>query len=205
MNSVHIPKQQGILNLKEVDVTWDALPSDLEDFLGSDYPTFVAYYEKLPSLKILEAFRDKYKERPEVNNLLTYGYIRKRKIKKANALIEENYHLNPSHLLAKINYADLCLRRKDFATIKEIFDNKIDLRKIEPKRRLFHISEFRAYVVLMALYHLNIGEREKAEAFHYLAMRLDPNHKSTQSVGNQLFPISYRKIWKMRLKKILKL
>ncbi|MDN3507422.1 MAG: hypothetical protein P0S94_00710 [Simkaniaceae bacterium] len=194
INSIHIPKQTGVIDFPPCEVTWTPLPSDLRKYLGPDHSIFSSYYEKLPSLKTLEAFREKYPSRSEINNLLTYGYIKKRKVKKANALIKENYRLNPTHLLSQINYADLCLRQNALADIPKI--------KI-PKK--MHISEFRAYTILMANYHLKLGEKEKAEAYHYLVHRLDPNHISTQHLKTKVYPISYGQVWKIRLKKLLRL
>ncbi len=163
-----------------------------QEFSKEDLGQFLTFYslaETSPKKgqKEVENFREKYPNSPAVLNLLTFLYMSRRKIFKANHLIRENYAKNPTNLFARINYADLCLRKKKPEEIGEIFDHTYSLTELYPEKKTFHISEFRGFMVVMGFYHLAIGKREAAECYHYLAAKVDPDHPGPKILGKKLF------------------
>lgn len=188
-------------------VTWKQDLSHLsETFSKEDLSTFLDLYDlasrnSKKAKKKVEAFLTKHPHHPEILNLLTYVYLSCRKMTKANRLIEENYHHNPDYLFAKINYADLCLRKKKPEKIPEVFNYKLNLPELYPNKKMFHISEFRGFMVLMGFYHLSIGKHRAAEGYHYLAARLDPQHSSTKILEKKLY---YKPLYKRFILKLFK-
>jgi len=136
-----------------------------------------------------------YPHEPKLLQLLTFFYIKKRKLRKANKCIEENYLHNPTHLPTRINYGDLCVRKGKLDQISVVFDNQVDLRKLYPSRKTFHVSEYRGFMTLMSFYHLAKKEKEAAEAYFYLAYCVDKAHPSVLLLRKKLTTVSWTKKW----------
>jgi hypothetical protein len=207
MHTVKIPEQKtGNFSLHSQRVTWEMNTTDLEQILGEHFSRFSELLELVHTnprhaLRAIRPLREKFPTLPEMNLLLAYSLIVCRKVKKGAAVLKENYEQNPDHLLTKINYADHCLRKGDLDTVRTIFDNKIDLKEVYPKKRVFHISEFRGFMTLMGHYHLLIGKRDEAICYHYLAAKVDPRHPSTAVLGRKLYKQSkFLKLFRQKRK-----
>lgn len=205
-NTLFIPEQKTpYFSLPSHTITWKQDLSHLENsFSKEDLETFLNLYavameNPRKAKKDVETFREKHPTHPEVLNLLTYLYISYRKVRKANRLIEENYAKNPDYLFAKINFADLCLRRKKPQKIPNIFNKKLSLRELYPSKKIFHVSEFRGFMILMGLYQISLGNKKAAEGYHYLAERVDPNHPGTKILEKKLY---YKPFYKRFILKI---
>lgn len=199
-NALFIPEQRTPhFYLPSHTVTWEQDLSHLKKkFSQKELQKFLELYalaQEKPrrARKEIEAFRNDHPDHPEVLNLLTYLYIFSRKIRKGDQLIEENYKKNPEYFIGKINFADLCLRRKNPEKIPEIFNHKWNLTEMFPSKKIFHISEFRGFMIIMGLYHLSIGKREAAECYHYLAARVSPSHPSTRMLAKKLYYVPFYK------------
>jgi tetratricopeptide (TPR) repeat protein len=162
---------------------------------------FEELYEKIQESpeKHLEKLKSFYQEHPlpEVANLLAYAYLRVRKKREAEALIEQTCRDHPDYLIARINYADQLLRLGKKELVPQIFNGCFDLNLLYPDREQFHFAEFRGFMTLMGFYHLEIGEREKAEEFYQFAFQVDPLHPSVAVLERKLIKISL-------IKKIIK-
>ena len=130
---------------------------------------------------------------PEAANLLAFAYLRLKKKKEAEDLIEKTYLAHPDYLIARINYADQALRLKKKELVPMIFDRCFDLNRLYPKKESFHYSEFRGFMTLMGFYHLEIGEKEKAEEYYQLAFQVDPLHPSVAALEKKLSKTSFLK------------
>jgi tetratricopeptide (TPR) repeat protein len=145
----------------------------------------------------LVQFCDRHPKVPEAANLLAFAYLRLKKRKEAEAVIEKTYHEHPDYLIARINYADQALRLGKKELVPKIFNHCFDLNALYPKRENFHYSEFRGFMALMGFYHLEIGEKEKAEEFCQLAFQVDPLHPSVAALEKKLSKISWlKKTWR---------
>lgn len=130
---------------------------------------------------------------PEIANLLAYAYLRLKKKKETEALIEKTYREHPDYLIARINYADQCLRLKKITSIPEIFNSIFELSALYPEKETFHYAEFRGFQVVMGFYHLEIGEKEKAEEYYQLAFQVDPLHPSVAALERKISKTSLLK------------
>ncbi|MBF5059538.1 tetratricopeptide repeat protein [Candidatus Neptunochlamydia vexilliferae] len=193
-NTFLVPEQRTPhFYLPSHKLSWKQDLSSLkQEFSKEDLAEFLTFYslaEESPkkAQKKVEKFREKYPNSPAVLNLLTFLYLSRRKIFKANRLIRENYANNPHDLFARINYADLCLRKKKSEAIGEVFNHTYSLTELYPERKTFHVSEFRGFMVVMGFYHLAIGKKEAAECYHYLAAKVDPDHPGPKVLAKKLF------------------
>lgn len=134
----------------------------------------------------IEKWFEKYPHLPELYNLLSYAYVKQKKIRKAEKLIKENFVHNPENLFAKINYADQCLRKGKLEKIPIIFENTFDLNLLYPKRTAFHFSEIIGFMTLMGFYHLSLGQRERAKDYCTYAKELDPDDTAVRHLIKKL-------------------
>jgi tetratricopeptide (TPR) repeat protein len=136
--------------------------------------------------KELLSWKEKVPENPLLDNLLTFLYLQNKEKEKAEELIISSYHKYPNYLFAKINYADQCLRRKKLDEIPKIFPC-FDLLKLFPKKKKFHVSEYRGFMVLACRYHRLIKERELAKKYYENAYQADPAHPSVTLLEKNSF------------------
>ncbi len=181
MNKISIPVQKlNKTTFPAISVTYDRIADRLTQvFSPTELKEYLFLYEKSQenpkaALKDIIIFQKKHPELPEVYNLLCYTLIKRKKIRKAERLVEENYQKNPDYLFARINFADQCLRKNKAAKVLEIFENKKHLNELYPNRKLYHYSEILGFVCLMGFYHLKQGEKELAKDYCAYAKIIAP-------------------------------
>lgn len=141
----------------------------------------------------LISFYKLHSDVPEIANLLAYAYLRLKKKKEAEALIEKTYRDHPDYLIARINYADQCLRQENHERVPEIFNQTFELKALYPNKESFHYAEFRGFQIVMGFYYLAIGEKAKAEDCYQLAFQVDPLHPSVIALEHRLSKTSLLK------------
>src|ERR1700722_1739089 len=123
---------------------------------------------------------------PEAANLLAFAYLKLKKRKEAEEWIERTYLNHPHYLIARINYADQALRLKRPEQVPSIFNDCFDLHHLYPDKTSFHYAEFRGFMTVMGFYHLEIGEKEKAQEYYQMAFQVDPLHPSVAALEKAL-------------------
>ena len=156
-----------------------------------DWKCFEDLYVKIQEnpkkhIESLKQFYNRYPEVSEVANLLAFALLKTKKRKEAEALIEKTYLKHPDTLTACINYADQVLRLGKKEKIPEIFKGCFDLNALYPDRECFYYAEFRGFMTVMGFYHLEIGEKEKAEDYYQMAFQVDPLHPSVAALERSL-------------------
>ncbi|MCH9632478.1 MAG: hypothetical protein S4CHLAM6_08140 [Chlamydiae bacterium] len=198
MNKVNIPAQQlNKTSFPKICITYDRIADRLTQvFSPIELKEYLFLYEKSQenpkkALKDIMNFQRKHPELPEVYNLLCYTLIRRKKIRKAEKLVEENYQKNPQYLFARINYADQCLRKNKTAMVSEIFENKSHLDQLYPSRKFYHYSELLGFICLMGFYYLKLGERELAMDYCAYAKIIDPEDDTLALLEKKLHKQSF--------------
>ncbi len=199
---LHIPEQKSdMFYQKELYLSSSVNLNNLQKILSpNDYNHYTSLCQVerkglKKAIKDLEALIKKYPSCYEVHNLLTYSYIRKRRIKKADQSIFNSYQSNPKHLLARINYADFLLRKKRVKDFEKLFQNTFDLRNLYPERQVFSVQEFIGFMTNLGFYYLIKKNENLAERYHYLASRIAPNDSKVRCLRKKL----YHKPWYKRL------
>ena len=141
----------------------------------------------------LDDFIKRHHTIPEVLSLLSYNYIIRRKIKRADEIMEHNYKHNCENLLVKVNYAERCLRKGEIEEFEEIFEGKYDLRDLYPETSEFHFDEYRAFHVVLGHYFFEKEEEELAEGHLLLASNIQPKHPSVIFLAKKLYKKNKRK------------
>ena len=203
-NTLFIPEQKTPhFYMPAHTITWkrnfDALKKEMA---SSDFHRFFELVNSVgkrnkQAKKELEYFLTHYPTQPEVLNLKAYFFLLRKKVKQADKIIEKNYELNGENLFAKINYADLCMRKKRFHMVPEIFKHVLYLKDLYPEKNAFYVSAFRGFMVVMGLYFLEIKQKEKAICYHYLAYKVDKEHPSVKILGRKIYKVPFlQKIFK---------
>ena len=122
----------------------------------------------------------------EVLIMMSYFYLKKKRLRKADKITVTNYLNNPDHFIVRINYADYCLRKKKSDKIPEIFKNCLTLEELYPGRKKFSVAEYRGFMVMIAYFYLAKNQREKAESAYFCAYRVDPQHPSIERLKKKL-------------------
>ena len=124
----------------------------------------------------LKAMIKQYPKLPQLYNYLTVAYSRIGEIGKAEAVIRACIRRHPDYLFARLNYAEMCLLRKEYAKIPEIFDHKFDLQLLYPKRKRFHVTEVVNFMGLLGLYFYEIHDLETAQKYNKILQETAPDY-----------------------------
>jgi tetratricopeptide (TPR) repeat protein len=131
---------------------------------------------------------EKYPQLPMLYNYLSVAYSMAGQYDKMEAVVLENYRRNPDYLFARLNYAEICLKKGDYQRVAEILEHKFDLKLLYPKRRRFHISEVVNFMGLVGVYFIEIGARETAKKYYDMLDQLAPDHPMTKRLRRKLSP-----------------
>lgn len=184
--------QQITFETQVYKISFEAMKDQLEKRLQKE--AMMTYLQLLERVQMqpkvvyqeIKDFAKDYSDVPEVINLLTFAHIQNRKIVEAEKLIQTTYENHPNYLFAKINYADQCIRKKKLERVEEIFPT-FDLKELCPEKEVFHTSEFRGFLIMMAYYSIARKEREKAIHYFEAAKQVEPNHMSVVHLEKKLF------------------
>lgn len=139
-------------------------------------------------IPLLLGYIKKYPNVPLLYNYLSAAYGRIGDLEKVESTVVENLNKHPDYLFAKLNYADICLRKGKASKVPNIFNHKLDLKLLYPKRSTFHISEFAGFAVIICKYYNAIGEREVAESLYENLRVIAPNELATEEAKKDLYP-----------------
>ena len=140
---------------------------------------------------------DKYPNVPLFYNYLSAAYAKIGDYKNAESTVLKNLKKYPDYLFAKLNYANLCLRKGKHEKIPEIFGHKLDLKLMYPGRSTFHISEFAGFTLIMCKYYNEVGERKSAELLFKSLKQIAPNHLLTKEAKRVLYPSLIGRIFRV--------
>ena len=200
-------KRDKNLILLEYEITYDAiehrslkkLPKNIRNNIADLHDK--AHYRPKEIIPELKKLAEKYFNVPILMNYLSAAYSRIGDFKNAEKVVLKNYKRHPNYLFAKINYAQICLENNEFEKIPIIFDNKFDLCLLYPHRKEFHFTEFVSFNGITCRYFMEIGEREKADAYFKLLKSIAPRNKTTKIIKRVLYPSLYRRIINRIVKK----
>ncbi|MHB8764927.1 MAG: hypothetical protein ACYDA8_11420 [Deferrisomatales bacterium] len=135
---------------------------------------------------------------PQFFNLLSAAYTNSGRHALAEAHIRKTIESHPDYLFARLNFAELCLRKGKLDAIPGIFDGKLDLSILYPDRRVFHITEVVSFAGVMAQYFFLTGRRDAAEVYLKTLRDLAPEHPMTRRAENLMGLMDLRS-WASRL------
>ena len=175
-----------------IDGPFSRLPEHVRDSLERLYA--LAQRRPRQAIPELEKLLHMYPNVPTIYNYLSVAYSLAGEKEKAEHLVAENYRLHPGYLFARLNYAEICLYKNDYAAIPAIFEHKFDLKLLYPKRKRFHISELTGFMGVIGPYFYATGERALAENVYDLLRELAPKHVYTRRLKRLLYPNFFQRL-----------
>jgi tetratricopeptide (TPR) repeat protein len=145
----------------------------------------------------------RYPNVPQFYNYLATAYSQVGAFAEVEQTVLENLRRNPDYLFARLNYAELCLGRGDYAAVAETLENKFDLKMLYPNRNRFHISEVVGFMNIVGRYWVGIGQRANAEKYYDLLHKIAPDEPGTQHLHSVLHPGPIKLITQRLAKSIL--
>jgi tetratricopeptide (TPR) repeat protein len=162
------------------------LPAQVRETLEDLYDK--AQRQPKAAIPDLERFVATYPQVPMFANYLSIAYLKVGEIEKAEACVLESYRRHPTYLFARVHYANVCFRKGEIAKIPDIFNHKLDLKLLYPRRKRFHVSEFTGFAGIMCRYYNAIGERDAAIIYYQILKQLAPRHPLTKHAKRLLYP-----------------
>jgi tetratricopeptide (TPR) repeat protein len=181
-------KDAPIIYLFEYDITFDPIKTDYPPEVKKNIQKLyrelhINPKEAIPKLLVL---KDKYPLVPILYNYLSNGYSLLGDRKMSEYWIKESYRVNPDYLFARLNLACLYLRDGRIDKVEELLEGKMDLQMHYPNRKTFHISEARAFYLLVAELYFRQGKVEAARTLYHFLAKLEPHHPLVLRLKNVL-------------------
>lgn len=161
------------------EVTWDPIEEEVK---ASKLPKEVeqqkqAIYHQLQNqdtdikqlIETLDALCVQYPDDKILSNYLCSAYLMSGDFEKGKQLIKENFEKRPDYLFARMQLAECYLEEKSYDEFYNLFDGKFDLKLLCPERDVFHISEVKSMLSIVAQY---AGHTNNEDLFvqHYRAL-----------------------------------
>ncbi len=163
-----------------------ALPSEVQDQVNNLYHH--ANSDPQQVIRELSPLKEKYPHVAILYNHLARAYSLLRDYENAEKIILEQYRKFPDYLFARINYAQLCLTKKELEKIPDIFDKKFVLKLLYPERAVFHISEIVNFNSIVGEYFVRIGNMISAKALYQELKYFAPDDPMTRRLERLLSP-----------------
>jgi tetratricopeptide (TPR) repeat protein len=147
--------------------------------------------ERAPEKNITEILQllEEFPENPQLLNQLAVAYFYAGRDKEGEETVLRNYEANPKYFFARLNYADLCIRKGDFKKIPEIFDHTYTPRSLYPEREIFHVSEIFSFSYVMGIYFVSQGDLERGRMYLDMLKRCAPNHPKVQMLEEPILAL----------------
>jgi len=181
----HSPQKK--LEVKELKITYDPIETKWTRMTPKSLRKKVTqiheYTQTDPKRAIQEIAKIylRHKELPVLNNYLSLSYQAIGDTENVDKITVKTYKSFPRYLFAKTNYAHTCLRKGEMDKFEEIFEYKSDLQSLYPERKVFHYTEFLAFMSAWAVYYYKIGEKKAATVCYKSMKAVDPEHPITRS------------------------
>ncbi len=124
----------------------------------------------------------KYPNVPVLHNFLCVAYSATEQMDKLEEVAMQLYKNFPDYLFGRLNYANICMMRREYEKIPEIFDHTFDLRQLYPDRDEFHISEFVTFMGIVGEYYFYNGNRDQAQKIYELLKGVAPDDHNTDNM-----------------------
>lgn len=154
--------------------------------------------DPVKAIPVLEEWIKKYPRTGTFYNYLMYAYHTDGRTKEAEALTLLAYEKAPHYLFSKVGYAQYCMKQGHVDKIPEIFENKLDLAELYPKRKVFHKSEVQGFYTLMCQYYAMTKNSEMGWACYDYLKFLTPDDPSLPQLQRALIVGTFPR-WKAYL------
>ena len=126
----------------------------------------------IPELKKAIA---RFPEYPTLMNYLRVAYQMKQQNRQADQVLKDLARLHPEYLFTRLGIALQAMESNQSAKAIEALGAELDIRKLYPKRGLFHVSELKSYYACVAIIHAREGEPGLAHGVRAALLEIVPD------------------------------
>ena len=148
------------------------LPKNVQEQIADLFIT--SQSDPRSAIPILKKLITLYPKIPQLFNFITTAYSMLEDYDTAEKYALESCRRHPEYLFAKINCAEIYLRKNEFQKIPAIFDYKLNLRLLYPKRDEFHLTEVIGFTGVCGKYYFKTGDRTSAKDCLRIIDKLSP-------------------------------
>lgn len=148
------------------------------------------YYEvskKKGNEKELLRYIEEYPALPEFKNRLATFYLVKGMEEKAMEINLLTIRMHPNYLFAKLTLAIEYYYQKEFLKIPELLGKNLQLDRLYPHKKSFHLSEVLNYYKVVALYLNAVGKTEQAWDIVAKMGNACPDHPEIENTSKEIF------------------
>lgn len=175
-----------------------ALPEDVKESILALY--FLLEENPEEVLQKTPEYISKYPDIPMLYNFLYGAYRKAGHPREAMKLLKETVQLFPNYLFGRVGYALYLLRRGEPEKAHAALENAGTLSQLYPKRKIFHVTEWKAFAYTMSLYWIQKGDINQAKIYFAIIQKIAPkSHEITdlqKKMKSQLFLQSLEKMKK---------
>ncbi|MBX2926328.1 MAG: DUF1186 domain-containing protein [Saprospiraceae bacterium] len=114
-------------------------------------------------LQDLQKLIAKYPHLPAFKNYLTKYYMQTGRVEKALEINRKLVQEHPEYVFGVVNLAREHLLREEYDEVEEILGPSLDLKLRYPNRKVFHFSEFAAFMDVATSYLIQVNRLEEAK------------------------------------------
>ena len=158
--------------------------------------------EKLKDKKIIVELIKMIEEHPEVpmlKNYLAIAYTLRNMDKESKEIVLQTVIDHPDYLFGKIALANLYIDEKKYSEVSAILGNEMDIRKLCPNRKTFHLSEILNFYKVAVRYFAAVKDLDNARDKMEILMELAPDDPATQQAVQFVLPLTFEKMMKSTL------
>ncbi len=148
------------------------LPQDVQNQISDLFIT--SQSNPKHAIPILQKLIKKYPRIPQLFNFMTTAYSLLEDFDTAEKYALESCQIHPDYLFARINCAEICLRKEEYHKIPTIFNHKLNLRQLYPERDEFHLTEVIGFTGVFGIYYHKTGDSLSAEDCLRIIKQLSP-------------------------------
>ncbi len=158
--------------------------------------------EKIKDKKIIGELIKMIEEHPEVpmlKNYLAIAYTLRNMDKESNEILVQTVIDHPDYLFGKIALANLYIEEKKYSEVPSVLGNEIDIKKLCPDRKTFHLSEILNFYKVAVRYFAAVKDLDNARDRLNILTELAPEEPATQEAFQDILPLTLEKIMESNL------
>ncbi len=148
------------------------LPQDIQDQISNLFIT--SQSDPSCAIPILQKLITQYPHIPQLFNFITTAYSLLEDYNTAERYALESCQKHPDYLFAKINCAEIYLRKGEYHKIPATFNHKLNLKLLYPERDEFHLTEVIGFTGVCGIYYYRTGDKMSAEDCYQIIKQLSP-------------------------------
>lgn len=191
-DTFHIPSQQfESLQLAPINLITSRKNDEVKKQWKKGFSTLKKIYEILndqtkDALALIKKLQATSPHSAELLNLEAFCYLKLKKKKHYQETVQKNYHLNPTNIMAFVNYAQFLLDKKKKKKAREMLNDCFDIQAVFTEKNAYSVNEFLGFYSLLSRYNYMMAKLPLAEMYWGLCYKIDPHSPSLKNLAKKI-------------------